>query len=316
MKNISKKKKVIIVSISLVILISIVSYILAFLVYKGSVGSSQKVKNEEVIEVFSQKEDKPLKKLESYSHYNEMIESSNGYSLESMFIKSNSNTKDTMIIVHGIERYYFDMLETAFNYLDNGFNVLIYNQRHTGKSGGDDYTFGFYERYDLDSIIKHVKKNLPNGRIGVHGYSMGAATAVMHSEINEKDKNVDFYIVDSPYHEMKDAIRLGIEAENIPLIPTSYISFVGNLYTKLKSGFYYDDVKPGEAVKNITVPMMLIHGTKDDVCAPESSRIIYNNIPHDKKEIWLVDGAKHIRSINIVGKEYYNRIFNFIKKNV
>lgn len=316
MKKISKKKKIFIVFISSFILISIVSYILAFLVYKGSVGLSQKVKNEEVIEVFSMKEEKPLTKLKNYNHYSEMIESSNGYSLESMFIKSNTNTKDTMVIVHGIERYYFDMLETAFNYLENGFNVLIYNQRHTGKSGGDDYTFGFYERYDLDSVVKYVKKKLPGGRVGVHGYSMGAATAIMHSEINEKDKDVNFYIVDSPYHEMKDAIRLGIEAENIPIIPTSYIRLVGNLYTKLKSGFSYDDVKPGEAVKNITVPMMLIHGTNDNVCAPESSRIIYNNISHNKKELWLVEGARHIRAINIVGKEYYNRIFSFINQYI
>ncbi len=39
---------------------------------------------------------------------------------------------------------------------------------------------------------------------------MGAGTAAMHTELNSKDDKVDFYILDSPYSEMKDAIRMGV----------------------------------------------------------------------------------------------------------
>ncbi|WP_234885190.1 alpha/beta hydrolase [Clostridium tarantellae] len=316
MKRRSLKKILsIIISVVLVLFIGL-SYVLGRLVYKGSVGSSQKIKNEDVVEVFSKEEDKPLYELEKYKHEKFMIPSSNGYDVETMFIKSNIETNKTIIIVHGIETYYFKWLKTAFGYLENGYNVVIYNQRHTGNTGGKDFTFGLYERYDLDAAVNFVKNKFPKGMIGVHGYSMGAATATMHTELNEKKKKVDFYILDSPYSEMADAVRLGIEAENIPLIPTSYIASCGNLYTKIFSGFTYDEIKPYEAVKNISVPVMLIHGTADTVCAPNNSTKIYETIPHNKKELWFIEGSKHVKGVDDVKKEYFKRIFNFINKNV
>ncbi|MGL5712597.1 MAG: alpha/beta hydrolase [Paraclostridium sp.] len=312
-----KKKAIIISSSAIVILFLVVSYVVGYLVYDGSVGSEQSIKNEEVVEVFSNRENKPLERLENYKYEDVFIDSpKNGYKVEAKFIKSDIETENTVILVHGIESYYYEYLEKAFEYLERGYNVVIYNQRHTGNTGGDDYTFGLYEKYDLESVAKFVHEKYPNGLLGAHGHSMGAATVVMHSEINEKNKYVDFYVADSPYHEMKDAVRLGIEAENIPLLPIGYASAMGNIYTKVKSGFSYEDVKPYESVQNITVPMFLIHGTEDDVCASKSSEIIYENIPHDKKELWLIDGVQHVNAYDILGDEYFDRILNFIDEKV
>ncbi|RDY23681.1 alpha/beta hydrolase [Romboutsia maritimum] len=299
-----------------VILWLVMSYIIGKLVYDGSVGSSQKIKNEDVVEVFSKREDKPFEKLSNYKTEEILIDTLNNYKIESMFINSNKQTNNTMVLVHGIESYYFEMLKTAFNYLENGYNVLIYNQRHTGNSGGNDYTFGFYERFDLDGVIKYVKEKIPDGKIGVHGYSMGAATSAMHTELNEKYKNVDFYILDSPFSNMKEAIRLGIIEKKIPIIPTSYIELCGNIYTKFKSGFWYKDVEPFEAVSKTSVPIMFIHGTSDTTCNPENSKQMYDLINHDKKELWHIEGTKHVNGYNDKGQEYFNRIFNFIKNNV
>ncbi|MEF9992171.1 MAG: alpha/beta hydrolase [Romboutsia sp.] len=308
------KKKIAIISIlTISILFLVVSYIVGGMVYDGSVGSKQKIENQEVLEVFSNRENKPLEVLEKYQYEDLFINSpKNGYDIEAKFIKSNIESENTVILVHGIESYYYEYLDESAEYLENGHNVVIYNQRHTGKTGGDDYTFGLYERYDLDSVAKFLKERYPNGKLGAHGYSMGAATVLMHSGINEEKKYVDFYIADSPYHEMKDAIRLGIEGENVPLIPVGYAGVVGDIYTKIKSGFSYKDVKPYEAVRNTTAPVFLIHGTADDVCQPKSSEIIYENIPHDKKEIWLIDGVKHVRGYEVLGDEYFDRIYKFI----
>ncbi|WP_373600596.1 alpha/beta hydrolase [Paraclostridium bifermentans] len=311
-----KKKAIIIISIIILILVGVSCYI-GYLVYDGSVGSEQKIKNEDIVEVFSQREGKPLEKLKNYKYEDVFIQSpENGYKVEGKLIKSNEQTENTVIIVHGIESNYYEYLEKAYVYLENGYNVMLYNQRHTGHTGGDDYTFGLREKYDLESVAKFVHDKYPNGIIGAHGHSMGAATVVMHSEINEKNKYVDFYIADSPYHEMKDAVRLGIEAENIPLLPVAYAEAMGDIYTQVKSGFKYEDVKPYKSVENITTPMFLIHGKEDKVCSPKSSQIIYDNIPHDKKELWLIDGVQHVNGYDILGKEYFDRIFNFINENI
>lgn len=312
-----KKKAIIIISSVCILLFLIISYVVGFLVYDGSVGSVQKIKDEDIVEVFSHREGRPLEKLKNYKYEDVFISSpENGYKVEGKFIKSNKNTDNTMILVHGIESNYYEYLKKAYEYLDHGYNVMLYNQRHTGKTGGSDYTFGLREKYDLENVAKFIHEKYPNGLLGAHGHSMGAATVVMHSEINEKNKYVDFYIADSPYHEMSDAIRLGIEAKNIPLLPVGYARTMGNIYTKVKSGFNYEDVKPYKSVQHITTPMFLIHGKEDKVCSPKSSQIIYDNIPHDKKEIWLIDKVQHVNGYDILGDEYFNRIYKFIDDKV
>lgn len=66
-----------------------------------------------------------------------------------------------------------------------------------------------------------------------------------------------------------------------------YISFWGKIYTKLHSGFTFDDVIPYKAVKNSTVPIMLIHEKGDMVCDCNNSEEIYKSIPHEKKSFGL-----------------------------
>ncbi|MCK3713400.1 alpha/beta hydrolase [Clostridioides difficile] len=313
---ISLRNKFIIISIVFLLILLIVSYIFGKLVYNSSVGLEQLIKNEDIVKIFSERKDKPLEKLKNYKTSELMIQSSNNYKLESLFITSNIKTRDTMILVHGIGSSYYEMLKVAYRYLDKGYNVLVYNQRNTVNSGGDNYTFGLYERYDLDTLVKFVKNKFPEGRLGVHGFSMGAGTAAMHSEINSKDDKVDFYILDSPYSEMKDAIRMGVLEKRIPDILINYVVTCGDLYNKFKSGFWYSDVKPYESVEKSNVPILFIHGTKDTVCNYQNSKKMYDLVKHDKKDLWLIEGIGHVDGFEHDSTVYFNKIFKFIDSNV
>ncbi|MGS5515478.1 alpha/beta hydrolase [Clostridioides difficile] len=308
--------KVIIISVVFLLILLIVSYIFGKLVYDSSVGSEQLIKKEDVIKVFSKRKDKPLEKLKNYKTDELMIQSSNNYKLESIFITSNIRTKDTIILVHGIGSCHYEMLKVAYGYLDKGYNVLIYNQRNTGNSGGDNYTFGLYERYDLDSLVKFIKNKFPDGRLGIHGFSMGAGTAAMHTEINSRNRDVDFYILDSPYSEMREAIRMGVIEKRIPNVLVDYVITCGDLYNKFKSGFWYSDVRPDEAVKKSNVPILFIHGTEDNVCDYRNSQKMYDLVKHDKKEIWLIEGVGHVDGYEHDKTVYFNKIFKFIDSNV
>ncbi|MDB0438658.1 alpha/beta hydrolase [Clostridioides difficile] len=313
---ISLKNKAIIVSVVFLLILLIISYIFGKLVYDSSVGSEQLIKKEDLVKVFSKRKDKPLEKLKNYKTDELMIQSSNNYKLESLFINSNIKTKNTIIIVHGIGSNYYEMLKIAYGYLDKGYNVLIYNQRNTGNSGGDNYTFGLYERYDLDSIVKFVKNKFPDGKLGIHGFSMGGGTAAMHTAINSENKEVDFYILDSPYSEMKDAIRMGILEKHIPNILVNYVVTCGDLYNKFKSGFWYSDVEPYKAIEKSNVPILFIHGTKDTVCNYQNSQKMYDLVKHNKKELWIIEGVEHVSGYDSDSRAYFNRIFKFIDSSI
>lgn len=293
------------------------TYIIGSMVYNGSVGSEPEVSQEAMAEHYSTEGDKPLFTLENYKYEKFFINSAvNEYDIEGISIKSNIESDDVMVLVHGIESNYHEVLNSAFNYLENGYNVVTYHQRQTGGTGGEEYTFGLHERFDLDAIVNYTAELYPNGLLGVHGYSMGAATSTFHTQLNEEKKNVDFYILDGPYHTMESAINLGIIGENIPFLPVSYAAWAGELYIKSKAGFSFDDVQPYKAVENVTVPVMLIHGTEDKITDPESSKIIYDTIPHDNKELWLIDGLGHCEADDEIEEEYFARIRNFIDEEV
>ena len=51
-----------------------------------------------------------------------------------------------------------------------------------------------------------MKQRYPNGNIGVHGVSMGAATALMHAEMNEVTHRVNFYVADSGYSDLEELL--------------------------------------------------------------------------------------------------------------
>ena len=289
------------------------TWVVGKMVYDGTVGSEASVKAEDMTVFYGKREDKVLDKLAKYENETSFVESPiNGYNVEVLKIKSNQETEDAMVIVHGIGSNYHEVLNSAFNYLENGYNVIVYNQRHTGLTGGDNYTFGLYERYDLDSVVSFARQMYPSGKLGVHGFSMGAATSTMHTELNETSKNVDFYILDAPYHKMESAVELGIVAENIPLLPVSYTKWAGNVVLKIKEGLVYDDIQPVKSVENISVPVLLIHGTEDKVTPPESSQEIYDAIPHDSKVLWYIEGLGHCEADEKIEDEYFNRIYQFI----
>lgn len=316
-----KKKKVIIGSgiaaTAAATVVGAATWIIGGMVYDGTVGKKPSVKAKDMPTFYAEREDKVLETLDCYDHETVFVKSEvNDYDVETLHIKSNQETSDTMIIVHGIGSNYHEVLNVAFNYLENGYNAVVYHQRNTGLTGGDNYTFGLYERFDLEAVAEYTRSLYKDGTIGVHGFSMGAATSAMHTELNEQSKNVDFYILDAPYHTMESAVELGIIAEDIPLLPVGFAKWAGNVVLKAKEDLTYDDIQPVNAVKNITVPVLLIHGTEDKVTPPESSQYIYDAIPHDNKELWYIEGLGHCEADSQMESEYFNHVYQFINTHV
>lgn len=218
---------------------------------------------------------------------------------------------DTIILVHGLGGNRYTNYPLAEFFLEEGFNVISYDQRSSGENPAKHTTFGYLERYDLADYVFFAKAQAPDKRIGIWGTSFGGATAGLALGY-DIDNEVDFVILDCPISEMKYMI----EAEMTGMatgIPLSYLTWCGNVVNKLKLGFTYGDADVPNAIKNTQAPVLIINSKVDMVTPYFMGVDIYNAIPHDNKKIWTVEDSEHAAIWLDYNEEYRNIVKEFIR---
>ncbi len=140
-------------------------------------------------------------------------------------------------------------------------NVLLIDQRTSGKSEGHVITFGINERYDTLSWVDLVIKEFgEEQKIIITGISMGAATVLMASEL-DLPNNVIGVIADCGYTSPKEIIIKCVK--NLKL-PSGLFYPLIKIGAKLFGHFNLEAASPINAIENTKLPVILFHGEDDD----------------------------------------------------
>jgi len=242
------------------------------------------------------------------------IESRFGYALKGTYIPNPNPTEKTLIFLHGFTENRLAGLNYRNLYLNAGFNLLLVDSRAHGESGGDSVTWGVYEKFDLDQWVGWVRQRFPAGVIGVHGISMGAATALLHAEQNEAKKRVAFYIADSSYTDFETMLaplaeqRLHVSGN----IPFRYVWPYANVVAYIKSQFTFYEASPIRAVRHVTTPILFIHGESDKLVPVFMSQELYN-ATLGPRQIYTFPEAGHVGSFFNDRARYSLAVNGFIK---
>ena len=86
-----------------------------------------------------------------------------------------------------------------------GFNVITYSYRGMPGSDRAPITFGIKEVLELQATIAFARRRIPNARIGLLGYSMGAVVSLLGAA---GEPGVQALVLDSPFSNLR---RLLIE---------------------------------------------------------------------------------------------------------
>lgn len=235
-----------------------------------------------------------------------------GYPLKGTYLPSPVPSDKTVIFVHGISASRLMGLWYAGLYLDAGYNVLIYDSRAHGESGGSSATWGFYEKYDLDQWVDWVKERQPIGIVGVHGVSMGAATALEHAALNESVKRVNFYVADSAYADLDDLLIQKIDATvnlHNPLWVKTLLRY-SSAAAYIDSRFSYDQVSPIHSVSNVTTPILYLHGEADPLVSSAMCQQLYA-ATKGYSEIYTFPNVGHAMAIFDRKNEYRRLVYSF-----
>ncbi len=229
------------------------------------------------------------------------IPSSMGYDLYAYWMPLEASKK-TVVFVHGVTSTIFGALKYYDLYRSLGFNILAYDHRNHGLSGGSETTFGYHEKVDLETCIQWVRKKMGEDTIvGTHGESMGAATALQHIGVYN---NLDFVVADCPYadltRELTDVIK---REQTLPL----YIGLPGaSLISKIRGNGFYGEISPIKMIKDVETPICIIHGEIDAYITPDHAKDLYEANRVGYKQLYFAKEADHALAI-IKDRENYSK---------
>src|SRR3989304_2431748 len=88
----------------------------------------------------------------SWEKHELIIQSPYGYNLSGTWLPQ-PGSKKTIILLHGFPYTRVGMIKYIPVFRSRGFNVLIYDQRYYGRSGGPFTSYGFFEKHDLKAAL-------------------------------------------------------------------------------------------------------------------------------------------------------------------
>lgn len=233
------------------------------------------------------------------------VAGSYGYILHAQLLKNPEKSSKYIIISHGYTDNRIGSLKYAKMYLDMGFNCIIYDLRGHGENEAAFTTFGILEAQDLDLLVKDARERFPDIEIlGLHGESLGAATTITALKYKPE---IDFAVADCGFSAIENVLRAGYESSNLPAALFDLADFGARIryhYSLLK-------MRPIDSLEGNRVPILFIHGEKDEFILPENSKMMYEKAEGIRK-LYIMENAGHAESVLVDPVTYQKVVEEFL----
>ena len=191
-------------------------------------------------------------------------------------------------------------------FLAKDFNVFLFDFRSFGKSEGSFTTAGYLEKNDLIGAINYLDKEKNLTKIGLYGFSLGGAVALMANH-----KNVKAIVTDSAYAKLSDIVKHMYRMFFILKYPLAYLTkLYGILFLKIN----IDDASPADSIKSMKVPILIIHAEKDSQIPVKEAYLLHE--ANKNAELWIVENAEHGMTHGINPEKYEKRVLEFFEENL
>jgi alpha-beta hydrolase superfamily lysophospholipase len=247
-----------------------------------------------------------IHKPENMQYEEVSFETSDYITIQGWFFP-NENSDKCIILLHGFKANKMEPLPRVKIFLENGFNVLIYDSRGHGESEAALNSIGYYEQKDLSAAVNFVNnKNINN--IYCDGISQGGAT-IIYALANGKLKNVKAVILESVYDDLHKAIDNRFK--KYTLLPADVAGYFMVKFAEDRLNISVNQMKPYESIKQINIPVLIISGTDDSNTKLEDTEHLFANA-NQPKELVMFEGAGHEDLYKFNQELYENSIISFL----
>lgn len=192
--------------------------------------------------------------------------------------------RGVIVFLHGVADNRASGIGIIERFVGRGFEVVAYDSRAHGESGGEACTYGVLEKVDLQRVIDQLKP----APVIVIGTSLGAAVALQAAADESRIVSV---VAAETFADLRTIV-----AERAPsLLPHRAVASA--LERAARDGhFLVDGANPEAAAARITVPVLLVHGAADIETPPDHSRRVFAALK-TRKQLILVPDAGHNASL-------------------
>ncbi len=159
-----------------------------------------------------------------------------------------------------------------FKFLNNhNYNVLTFDYRNSGESGGHTTTVGFYEQQDLLGAIDTILKQDPKAQIALIGWSQGAATTLLTAP---QSPAVKVAIADSSFSNLGSYLNINLPKwSHLPSFP--FNELILKMWVPLTIHVNPNKVSPVLEAETFHKPLLLMGSTTDPTIPFKNSQAIY-----------------------------------------
>lgn len=167
-----------------------------------------------------------------------------------------------------------------------GYNLLLIDPRTHGGSGGQVFSYGYFEQYDLASWLDWAGETLGSRRFVLWGEGTGANTALFAEAGGLLGDRVELIVAESAYGSLhKLASRNIFHWFTVPAVP-----FLTSIEFKLNhsgAGYQVSDTNLVKALEgsSCAAPVLFLESLEDDYILLEWSKAAVEAYPGEKEEI-------------------------------
>jgi dipeptidyl aminopeptidase/acylaminoacyl peptidase len=238
------------------------------------------------------------------------IAAPDGAVLEAWLFTPAQSSGGAVILLHGVGDNRQGMLEHSLFLRRAGYTVLLPDSRAHGASGGAIVTYGVLERHDVHAWADYLFAHRPVARLYGLGVSMGASILLQSLTVEARFRAV---VADCPFSTFEAiAYALFFQATGAPRSVFWPVIQIGFIYARLRQGIDLAQASPIDAVGATGIPILLIHGMRDDNIEPRHSRALHDANPRGTR-LWEVAGAGHVASFSTAPTQYPAEVLAFFR---
>lgn len=226
-----------------------------------------------------------------------------GISLSGWMVPNNES-RSIIIICHGYPADKGDVL-AAVAFLHKDHNLLFFDFRAHGKSGGSFTTFGSKEKLDFLAALDYTSK-AGFKEIGALGFSMGGSVILLANS-----PKVSAAVTDSAFADLEDMTESVYQ--NFGPLKAPFV-FLTNIYCRLFLGNELKGISPVKEARNLAFPLFIIHAERDQVVPVESAYALENATP--ESSLWIIERAQHGGTFAVGKGEYETKVREFFRDHL